>query len=475
MNTKKKINKETENVEGKDASAQKKKSRFGKKFWAIICSVIVVLVAGLSVGLYFALRYDFNLDGKYIANFSQYSAMGAGTEGQTDLEVNGSGFVTAMSNDEDVDMRLLGQKANGEVEELRVSSKRNGKGKKINWNVYAFYSFNNFSVVQFTKSKVSGYNTDSFYMYPANGNYIALIDNRTGKIYSLESLMENKKSSFTVYFSGIIDESEANESEDSLYFYTQESYYIEEDQILINKLYKATVVGEDLQVTELFDISNGANMVDFYAYKVDKYGNVFLSNWDYTGAYVYTTQGKFRSVKEDIFLSLNGIIYTEDGKYLFDENGNKVENTFDGFKFFVSKDFLVKKVGNVEYYYQYLGHYISSIHDKVFKVTWENDVEFSMEEIPLEDYTQDCVVTRDKLYFREENEVFAIDVETGAKEEVSSSYIFTSIEADNLGNVVFTALNGNMDTVTGIISSDGTIQVGVKESRYKVYYFKPLN
>lgn len=468
----------------------KKKFHFGKKFWISTCSALV-LVLGLTFGLVFGLKDDFDLDGMYIVNFENYTAIGSGVEEES--EVSSAGMFSAASTDS-LDLKLVGLTRDGMVEELKVSKKKNGKAQEIEWSLSAISSFKNFTIVGFSNFPSNRIDTDQFLIVKGYRTAV-VIDHNTGKMYSLDDLLTEDDSELTIQLftpetSGTTprEAKEAFESDDAIYFFAEEDFNDEGPygEKISQKFYKASIEGDELKVEELFDISQDAGtMVNVKSVCVDKYGNVFLVddplyyNSSLYSTYIVTSEGKIRSLNKNVFMSINGIMYTEDGQSQFDEKGNEVENTFAGFKFFVSEERLLRRDGNVEYYYNAENnyHYRDDAKDRIYKVTWSSEVEFEVEEIMIEDYEDIFVTTRNKIYFMNETEqtLYSIDIETGAKEDVYSDYYFTSIATDNLGNVVFTGVGEDNQTVTGIIDSDGRIEVGVSASKYKVYYIKPLN
>lgn len=475
-----------EQVSKTDTKEKKKKFRFGKKFWAITCSVVVVLAVGLTLGLVFGLGGNkFDLDGVYIANFEEYTAIGSGTQAKTKAQVASTGAFSTASTNGGV-MRLVGLKDDGTVEEIQIARSRNGKEKKLKWNISSIRSFKNFTLVEFTKDNVYFCDTYSFTMSATSGDWLVLIDNRTGKFYSLESLLQIPDNYFDIYFSplnaGSGKVNDASESEDSLFFYGEEEFIYEDNRDEMY-FYKATVVGEELEVTRLFNLSDGSNFVSHSDTCVDKYGNVFLlssgsSALNISGvlnaSYIFTTERKVISLNETIYRSINGIVYTNDGNFKFDEKGNKVENTFTKFRYFAARDSLIKKDGNVEYYLKTQSNSSRPL-ENIEKVTWLNEEEFSVETIKPESISNEYVVTQDKIFFREDEYIYSIDMDTGAREDIISDYFFTSINTDYLGNVVFIGFDEDLRTVNGVIKNDGTIELGVKPKDFNIYYIKPLN
>ena len=463
-----------QNYQTSTVQAEKKSKNFwkNKKAWISVCTAFVmVLTLGLGLGLGLSGNGNagdyLNLNNMYIANFEQYTAIGSGALGGVDTATGAN--VSIQATYKKSKHKLVGVRRDGVVEEVKVTDGKDD-AQEIKWGVCNMSSLKNFTIVSFSK-----YSHTHTRFYMDDSTIIVIIDNRTGKIYSLESLLDNTKNQFYLYVDGQFDiyptsDIDRCESDDSLYFKTEQSS---------THYYKATVKDGELEIKEIFDSSN---MVAFNRMFVDKYGNIFLGNTSVYSTILYanyciTTNGQLIQLNSlGVCRALNGIVYTSDKSNQFDEAGNIVDNTFENADFYRSRVDLVKRVGNIEYYFS---HKIDSTGNNakniIYKVTWKDEIEFDVEETVLTEYTKDYVVTADKIYFRSETKIFSVDIETGLKTDLTSDYFFTSIETDNLGNVVFTGLDKNMNTVSGLIRNDGTIEKNVTASEYEVYYIKALN
>lgn len=479
-----------ETVTQEQTVTQKKRFSWNWKSIISVCSAcVMVLTLGLGLGLGLGLNgrtenpnqnlSAYNFDNSQITNFEDYKAIGSGSLGGVDIATGAS--VSIQSNGNHYGHRLIGVKHNGHVEEIKIKKDKHEKEEPIELYVSCIYSLNNFTVVNFKNSK----NTETrIWMNKQEDNgvvmpIIVLIDNNTGKLYSLEKLVKEKHWIYYLYINDFFDvypDSNVDlcESENSFFFKLEANH--------VGKYYKATVVDGKLEVKEIIDMSN---FVDFENLIVDKYGNVFLGQRSgqlteetstFYASYYVTTGGEMKQLNVSVNRALNGIVYTSDKTKQFNAQGELIDNSFENCDFYQKRANLIKRVGNIEYYFgTRQDPYYYSKKDTIYKVTWKNDVEFDVEENVLTDFEEDYVVTADKIFFRNETKIYSVDIVTGQKEDLTSEYFFTSIETDNLGNVSFVGLDSSMQNVTGLIRNDGTVETSVTASEYKVYYIKALN
>ena len=472
-------------------TSQKPKSKFNKFLWTkkaivSVCTACVMLLTtlGLGLGLGLGLKENYDLNNMYIYNFQQYTALGAGV--LTSGKVSSSNVVF-MASSSSKEKKLIGIKENGVVEEVRVKKKKEGKPEKIKWDLTYIFSVENFTIARFCKNGIVDFNEDRFII---NKNSLTvIIDNKTGKIYSLNALL--KKTDYGKYieirlyspnydgsFSGHEKDAEYYANENYIYFFARFfDKYVDDSNTII--LYKASVVENSLKIEQILDKSVGSNMVDFSNIVVDRYGNLFLSqgasNTIEGFSYIINKDGLMKRIEQNVKICLNKIVYTKDKKFQFDENGKLVENSFDGCDVNLSKIYLIKKDGNIHYFYIGSNYYVGDNYKIIHKITWLDDVRFEYEKIQFSECTTDYVVTADKIFFRNESKIFSVDIASGEKTDLVSDYYFTSIDSDNLGNVTFSALDSTMQNVYGLIRNDGRIETSVVASEYEVYYINALN
>ena len=440
-----------------------------KTFW-IALSCAIVLTLGLALGLVFGLKGPkFNLNNMYITNFEDYVALGSAT----DANSTGAGSMIS-SNAKKNKKYLVGMKANGEIEKIKVSTEKDGKEEPINWNLRSIHTFNNYTLASFCNPSYDYPNMIEDYIISKGKHSTVIIDNKTGKIYALDEMFDTYTAIGTEVYPFVYSY-DGLESSDSIIFLATK-YYADD---FVEIFYRATIENSDLKVEKLFETSYSSNMVDFLNHLTftDKYNNIFLSNENHYNNhgpyhYVVTADGHLKSLNGvSIIRCLNGIAYTTDGQYYINEDGEFKTNTFANYNLSISKDYLVKTVGNVQYYYKG--------KNQITKVTWTNDIEFAYEILTIDDVSStsdvDYVLTADKIFIRQNESIFYVNITDGQTSELVSDYFFTSIDTDNLGNVIFTALNSQMQTVNGIIKNDNSININVAPREYIVHYIKPIN
>ena len=477
-----------------------KKASLRKRNLIISLATSFVVVLGAVFGLVFGLGKggdDFNIANMYVANFDEYTAIGSGYVAEE--QVYNSNMAYADSNNGRNKKHMIGVRKDGKVEKIKISDKEGDKVVEQTWNLTSMLSFNNFTVLEYSKdSTYSSYGDPEYfadYDNPWSSYKTFIMDNRTGKFYSISEIGSNY-----YYFNRALYNFDASESENCIYFssFGVNSYY---DSGVA--LYRAYVENEVLKIEKVFDY-NLFNDVNKQEVMVDKYDNVYVvdsvyGTWfsDSTTIhylqkirFLITKTGNIKPIGEECFRSINGIVYTKDKTKQFDANGEMVDNSFLGCDENIERELLVKKIGNVEYYY---GCNLENDNfravqgrsyraDIICKITWIDAVVFEFEEIKIDDYNSDTrfdqiqyVVTQDKIYFSNDDKIFSIEITTGNKEVLTSDYIFNTIETDNLGNVIFTAVGNQMTTVNGIIDNEGNISVITKKPEYEVYYIKALD
>ena len=235
-----------------------------------------------------------------------------------------------------------------------------------------------------------------------------------------------------------------------------------------------------MKIEQIFDYSK---LLDFGTpFIVDNYGNVISAN----GKYVITPNGTLKTLNSiSPFKALNGYVYADNR--VFNADGDLVETTFIPPAFQLSgesnttggtKDtFLIKSEGSTNYYYLDSNTYNG---DKgLYKVTFTNEIKYSVEKIALEGYSDSLckktLVENDRIYYLTNTEVGFWDIETGLSTLLTNEYIFNDIWTDNQGNLCFNALTSHLDNVEGIINDDNSITVGIFSNGFDVIYIKPIS
>lgn len=465
----------------------------------------------------------FELANTTIENFETFSALGVSEYEPT---VSTSANV-AYAETSTKKLKLVGI-INDVIQELKFIYENKERANQ-SWNVTAFFAFKNFTLVEYSKNSDT-FNQYKFSITNTKTEKQYLIDNSTGKIYSLSSADTEKGLCFDI-------------SSDS-YFYGLDGF--ESDTALFlpitgsseKAVYKFEIENNSLKISELIK----GSQFDFNAKTmfVDKYGNLFLapylngggssgsglpssgisdngnsnglnaSSQSYSGTFsngcVITTNKTLKSLDGGAFMLQNRKVVS--GSKIFDENGNTTAidsseyNNDNEDEDYIEQSSLVKKTGSVEYYtgktyknifkmQEYANSGIGAPTDRmdgvrygyVYKLTWVSENKYTVQAFDVGKlgdefsfYTPiQTVATDSGIYFRLAGKIVFFDFATDSETVVSSSYIFSSLYSDNLGNIRFIALNENMQTVSGVIKADGTIDTTVSEGSYKILYIAPLN
>lgn len=442
--------------------------------------VAIVVVTGITLGLFFGLTKNDNPNSiyskLYIVNFDKYSAIGSGSQISNSDKVNAD-TLRLISNSSEKNY-LLGVDQYGNVEKLKFALRNNKNTVKeetepeeivqSDWRVIGIKILDRFIIVDFII-----YDSD-FYA----AKYI--IDNTTGIMYSLNIIEEGIAfiSDYTQFFEN--EGTDREQSEDSIYFFS--GFTNINDVRNVNKVFRAHVENDELVVEEIYNKDMGLACSTYF---VDKYNNFYIR--PYYSQYLYTkvsyciSNNKLLRIDTDLRKDVNGIVYTQDGTKQVNEYGELVDSTFSGEHMWLAPTDLVKKNGNIAYYYRAevsKSNQIITGLDFIYKVTWLDDINYTFEKIYIQNWEnmnpKQYVTTSDYIYFRSDEKIFKTEIATGLTVELVSEYYFTDINTDNLGNVSFVALNIDMQNVYGIINNNGDIDIDVQNREFRIYYIKPL-
>ena len=319
--------------------SQKQKTIFAT---CVICCVCLIASA---FALVFSLggQNVFDINNMYIANFENYTALGAGY-----FENSNTGAVYA---DEETNSKqyLLGLTSDGKVEKIKIKTQEGDEIIEQTWELSNFRAFTNYSLASFRLHDNTTPSGEFFWNYDTERTYV--IDNKTGKFFSLENLPHEIFAVLNqAYFY------DGNQSQTKLFVWGGYTNAYNE----LYTLYQLEVVGGNLQVETVFSASDFEGLFKLKYTFVDVYGNVFLTN-------SYPTQndnfsnifdvkycisgGNIKTINQKLYRNLNGIVYLEDNTKQIDKNGNLVDNTKQIPKVFLENEILIKRLGNVEYYY----------------------------------------------------------------------------------------------------------------------------
>ena len=457
---------------------------------AIITPLLIIFLGGME-----------NYDKLIIKNFEQYDKIGVGVETTSASGMGGLGFVslgTTYASSGNKKYKLVGQKENGEIEQLILKDMKTDKQTTPKLFLSGLWSGENFTIVEYRKNSNYGYfRTDGdFALYEDTAFY--LIDNNTGKFYSLNDFFRFKVGG-DVMTGGETSGKEWSESNNTLIVLgvlkkdLSASNHTRQDS-----LFELKIVENELKLEKLISVKD----YNFNDYVVDRYSNIYIGGTfkengggktsmfdgnyydNYTNGIkilpsavlVANKDYQIETISENLVLSENKIVYTADGQYCYNENGEKVANDFADFNHFYFEDSLIQKNGNTEFYYVNKWDQEGQLYYCIDKLVWTSDTEFTVEEIKIDDYADKYVFTNDRIYFLKNEEVFSISIYDGSKESLVSDYLFNDIQTNNLGEVLFTAINkSDRQVVNGKINKDGEIEINFKKIKYDVLYIKPLN
>ncbi len=447
---------------------------------ALIACLSFLVVAGAVFGVLFGVfDLGYSINKMFISNFDNYTALGAGyirEDLQSSVPAENSlalsiGKTYAASSGQRQGNYLVGKKDDGSIEKISFSRKQNGSGStKQKGYVRSIVSLKNFTFVEISSKFVwpeenmsVSFLTNSR-MYPSIKSYI--IDNNTGKIF---------------YLNDVVDFEVINQDKDANFMYNMECddccyiFAVKEDiNATYHKyyyVYRVSIENGDLKLEEVvnsvdFPLTGG---VEF----ADKYGNLYFNNHN-VGYYVLSN-GSMKLLTYDLTRSLNGIVYS--GSKKVNENGELVESSWTGKDRFLnfSRDNLVKKEGNEEYYLETSSY---STAFEMYHITWQNDEEFTAESVVIDGWSAKYAATQNKIYFYKDTKIYSFDIKTttGEVTRCNYDYIFKNIYPDNLGNVIFEGVSmSNMNNIIGVIYNDGTIDISESARKYSIYYIKALN
>lgn len=429
-----------------------------KKFlmsFILLCCIVLPCTTFLS-----ACGNNSDLNNAVIANWNNYTHIGAGIISEQGTNTN----EVSMQAKRKGKAKLFGVTKNGEYEVIKFKDEKN-KEKEQTLYLSGFSAFENFTFISY-----STYQVDSIGVFDSNDTRGYIIDNKTGKLFRLDDIFK------------YINHFTVSESKTALYCLASKH---SDPYTGHSTIYKFSTENNELKIEKVFD---GSTLPNFGSdFIVDKHDNVFASN----GKYIIKSDRTIRPLDSlSLFKALNGLVYADNK--VFNEQGNLVETTFipenlTPYNYKASNaydkknEFLAKQDGNLYYYFidQVTSSSHNSLKNKLYKVTFSNEIEYTVENIVLEGYSADLwnktLVENDRIYYLSNGEVGYCDVLTGKRTVLSNDYLFNDIWTDNKGNVCFSGLNSTMDSIEGVINDDNSITVGIFPNGYDVIFVKPIN
>ena len=151
--------------------SKKQKTIFATCIISFVCVIASVFVLVFSLGG----ANNFDINHMFIANFENYTALGAGY-----FENSNSGAVYA---DEDTPSKqyLLGLTQDGKIEKIKITTQEGDEIIEQTWELSNFRAFSNYSIACFRYHDNTTPLGEFFGNYDTERTYV--IDNKTGKFF----------------------------------------------------------------------------------------------------------------------------------------------------------------------------------------------------------------------------------------------------------------------------------------------------
>lgn len=351
----------------------------------------------------------------------------------------------------------------------QIEYKEDGKKTNKFQNLIACNSTERFMFVRYSDDYIPEVIDTTCLQFNGDNTYV--IDKNTGNMYKVEIHFNLLLSYFGITASDCGD------------------YCIIESQ---NTYYKMSVENDNLKFTEILTRDKLPGGCDIRL--ADKYGNCLITT-GYNKSYILTNQN---TLKEAVFKvpsgvvlldssyairAYNGIIYSN-GYYL-NESGDFIlaENTPN--LTVLPKEYLVYAENNTEYYFSKLDFNTSTgvyypYTQKIMKKTINENGIVEISSISL-DFTgvsySNIYLNAPYIYTLNTDSVISkISILTGEKTNITiPNVIITSIEPIGFGKLLFKGTNLSLQNISGIVDDLGDISYSIKDSEFKVFYYRPLN
>ena len=533
---------------------------------SVASAVALVLVAAIIIPIVIFTNRDKdnneNIDWNNltIAGFENFTALGSAvfdTDGASVVADRNGLVASSVSDKQDKhdkkdDAHLVGFKKDGKCEKIKFEDEKGNKYEQ-DLKLIHFEAYEHFSFAMFTEKddeyldfdeyyyqfmyweNTEGYTTgigakdEHFEHYYSNEYHTFLIDNKTGKIYSFEDIVETVKETFKDDF--YLEPVTVNEKRNSYdYDYILfKAHTFDNDKVAV---YQLTFEKNKINITERINAvqfenfvysitSSGGYLGSYPEIYCDRYGNITLNNsyWrEQIGKVIYqTTDGTFGEISADMsrkntILSPNGIFYYKeqsisddpDKVYCLNQNGELELTSLGNTELFnLYRDFTESSYYRVsKFLYQkdnviYLAY--ATPQDNPQKhglmkmvLSEENDYDYTLEFV---DYNENVGITYygdganktlvaandDYVYELRQNVLKKYDIETGASTLYESQYTFKGLKFNKkLNQVTFVAVDqSTMMEVGGYFDENNEIVIGdfkdVNRGLNRVYVIKSLN
>lgn len=385
-----------------------------------------------------------------IKNYSNYDGLSIGFQNQT---MQGMSLLSNESEETvNSKLKLLGKHKDGYYEEIQFEEEHDGEIITTQYNIHAVQDVGPFLFVGYTNNPIITA-LSSTINNTYNNDYLYLIDKVSGKMFDFTEHKINL-STMGVYCA----------SENTLFALSMSSE-------IVLKVY---IKNAELCIEELFEPSKLLNFQ--YPIITDKYNNLYSTPAsDSNECYMISAQGELKQLT-NAKLAANNIMYV-DNQWI-NERGELEEASFvptnfvnlktKEFGYAANNNFIFKE-NNVEYYRKTSGN--------IIKYTFTNNIEYNVEEIiiPTSLQQKNGLASSKKLYFLDETSILYIDVTNGNTTTITSHYFFNKLYLNAENELIFEALDSSLNDVKGIINPDDTIEVGITQKDFKIYFIAPIN
>ncbi|EID84862.1 hypothetical protein MSI_16450 [Treponema sp. JC4] len=405
-----------------------------------------------------------NLANFHVANWSKYTAIGAGIEKHSSSR--------AVISIEPVS-RLVGITEDGIYETVTFNDEE-GNLVEQKMNLAGFKAFKKFTFIAFSFEDVKeigafnnrGPNTPDYVLY-----------NPTGKIYSLDMFEDINLFTHSVY----------DESENEFFFYGR----TKNDNSSESWIYELSVENEKLAVRKRIDTEkiNGWRML-----AADRFGNLYsyTNNWDFFN-YILTKEGELKTLDGGFYKGMNNIVYELQMNEWNHPEGYKSnwinnegilepasfipENYFYNGISYTDAETYKTRILKKENYSYYVDWPTEGM--KIIEIAFLDDegISYSYKEVLLPFATGTYLVANERLYFLDNDKIFYVDIKKmdGVKHTITSAYFFKTITADKLGNIYFTGVDSKLNDITGKIDISDNVEVTTTETSFEIIYLNPVN
>ena len=500
----------------KDENVKKTKKKLSKKQFILInvlVSAVIVIAVPILVLVLRNHKPRLNWDGFTIANYSDFSAIGA-VDFNTGDE---TATAYAAKSGKSFNTKLAGFISENECREIEFVNK---KGKTVKQEAYLvhFDYYKNYSFMTFTTKKnhpfidrdyytysyqlgFDGKNGYMYFDYPNHAldeNYFSFIlDNKTGKIYSIHEIAKTIAQAVGIYEICIEFSNSTNGTNNNTgYYRSLESEFIfatpKTNNLKYLGVYELSFSNVGMKIVQRMNAVQMKNFNDvdgmsfaFSESKFDKFGNIF----SFLKPHYQNTKGEFVNPTFENLkskgLNVNGIMYATDdnGTHYLNREGVFEKIDFDESLLFLNQyTNVLYREGN--------DLFLTSVSTTIdfVKLTLDDELEWKYtvqrKTILAERDLYNSPVIRAKgkhVYVLQNEKLYVYNMGSDTTTEIDNKYKFKDlIYSQTYDQVKFKAVDrSTMLEVDGYFDENGEIHIGnfagVKKGLNRVYVVQPLN